>query len=367
MVDSNQQETTTAAAGQQEFTARLRQSPLEFWYREIDASGQEFGLDRFKGFHDGHRLVLGVVEIPDSCITDVAREDERLHLSWVDLETGQPEQATLRVYKRAAALKQAIDFGLSRRRFQAQLERQAAGGMGHACRSTICTHCQAQVFTFEPVEFAPQVYCGYCDALNTTIEVPGLNDVEKDYRICGRCGMYSRPQWFSITYFYFLVFHAGVHHKAVYCCAGCMRRSAWLMLLGNLPFLLGFPYAVVQFIRVYRDTNRRGIFARLDVANLLMQRGKIEPALEEYGKIIERHPVSAGVLFNIAVGLVKQGDYQAAQRTLEMAVENCSNYLPAQQMLSDLVNQTWQATARPFDDVAVAEGPDETGAAKLTD
>ncbi len=315
--------------------------PIEFWFREIDSKGVEVGLDRFRGFHDGNRLVLGIVEIPDTAIQDTICQGEHLKLTWLDPESGDQQRATIRVYKNVGQVKAAIDFGLSRRRFDKTLEFAAEKHVGHHCRQSECPHCQAKILTMETGEYAPQVYCEYCDSLFTTIQLEGistddLNRFEKNYRICDTCKMYSRPRQFSVAYFYFLIFHAGVHHKIKQCCPACMRRDAWLMLFGNLPFLLGIPFAITQLIRVYGDSIRKGPFRGLDEANALLRRGQVERALDKYAVIIERHPVNAGVLYNIALGLIAQKREASARETLEMALENCTNYPPVAAQLKAL-------------------------------
>ena len=107
------------------------------------------------------------------------------------------------------------------------------------------------------------------------------------------------------------------------------------MVFGNLFGLLGLPLAITQLTRVYRDAVKKGPFQGLDEANRLLRRGKVEKALDRYWKIIDRHPVSAGVLYNVALGLLARGDQDHARQTLEMALENCANYLPAQQVLGE--------------------------------
>ena len=115
-----------------------------------------------------------------------------------------------------------------------------------------------------------------------------------------------------------------------------MRPEAWKMTLGNLPGVLGMPLALTQLLRVYRDAIKKGPFQGLDKGNRLLKRGQVEKALEQYSKIIEKHPFSAGVLYNVAIGLLAQGDRVHATETLDMALQNCVNYAPAERMLSKL-------------------------------
>jgi len=151
--------------------------------------------------------------------------------------------------------------------------------------------------------------------------------------------MYSRPRKFAIFYFYFLVFTFGIHHDSTERCSGCMRKSAWKMVLGNLFGVLGLPFALMQLYRSYSTRSLTGQFQGLDTANLLAGRGKVEAALEKYDVIMDNAPENAGVKFNIALGLMIKRDYEHAQRMFEMSLDDCSNYWPAVNGLVDCLQK----------------------------
>lgn len=306
---------------------------VRFVFRELYLNRELVHFERDQGSHDGDRLAIGKMEIPDRDIRYVNRVDDQLHIGWDDVDLG-PRVVSMIIDADLAPVVAAVHYGLSRREFDQQLEHAASEGMGTRCRDAVCQHCSARILSVEDYPWAPQIYCKWCDSLNTTIDVAELGNLERDYRICPGCSMYSRPRKFTIAYFWFLIFHADVSHKVVHCCNDCMRPQAWKMVFGNLFGLLGMPLAMTQLVRVYRDSIKGGPFRDLDHANRLLKRGRVDRALDKYWKIVERHPVSSGVLYNVALGLLAQGDRSHARETLELALANCANYQPAQRLMA---------------------------------
>ena len=315
------------------------QRMVKFVFRELYQNKSLVHLERDRGFHDGQRLVIGSLEIPDRDIEYLNSVDDELHVGWQNLNKG-PMVVSMIVDTDRRLLVNAINFGLSRRVFAQQLDDAANQGLGTKCRDTICQYCLAKILSIEEYPWAPQVYCHYCDSLNTTIDVPDLNQIEKDFRICPECQLYSRPRQFTVAYFWFLFIHAEVSHRTVLCCNDCMRPQAWKMLFGNLFGVLGLPLAFTQLVRVHRDSIKRGPFQGLDEANRCLKKGRVDKALDRYWKIFERHPVSAGVLYNVAFGLISQGDHLHARETLELALQNCANYRPAQTLMATQITAT---------------------------
>jgi tetratricopeptide (TPR) repeat protein len=317
--------------------------------REFCLNNSLVRRERQGGFHDGTFLYLGSLEIPDRDIRFLQTSGRELHVGWDDRQQG-PQVASMIVDADIRPVVDAIHFGLSRRVADEQRQRLAAEGRGAEYRTAECRYCHAQILARDLPPWSPQVYCPWCDCLNTNdarLETPVT---EKDYRICPECGLYSRPRRFTVAYFWFLVFHAGVHHEVVECCGDCMRPRAWKMLFGNAFGVLGLPLTVTQLFRVYRDSARRGPFYRLNRANRLLKQGRIEQALDYYWQMVEGHPASAGILYNVALGLIARGDLTYARQTLELALEHCSNYRPAMQLLESLNEPSQPATAALFGD-----------------
>ena len=108
------------------------------------------------------------------------------------------------------------------------------------------------------------------------------------------------------------------------------------MLFGNAMFLLGVPVAMVQLIRSYGGSAAGKPFKGLDAGNINARKGKLENALAKYQVILQEVPASAGLKYNIAMALLQQGNQEKAVGALEMALRDCSNYVPAYQQLRQL-------------------------------
>jgi hypothetical protein len=317
--------------------------PVRFHFHDLRIDSKPVHDERSAGMHDGSWLVLGEFRIPDSQIVGFGTNESVIVLGFHDT-SGQHKLVQFVVYGRTEPVRDALNFGISRRDFATRLAQAAHEGRGRDVRETVCPYCHAKTLTMDRSQ-SPQVWCSYCDSLITTIPVDGLGNIEKDYRICPECKMYSRPRKFSEGYFYFLVVHAGVHHKEHFCCSGCMRPRVWKMLFGNLFGLLGMPLAITQWFRVYMDS-ARGMLRGLDSANRSLRRRRIDRAIARYSRIVEKHPFSAGVLYNLARGLLARNDLEHGRQTLELAVSNCANYAPAIALLAEL-NAKSRAAARP--------------------
>jgi thioredoxin-like negative regulator of GroEL len=112
-----------------------------------------------------------------------------------------------------------------------------------------------------------------------------------------------------------------------------MRGDAWKMLFGNLLFVIGVPVAIVQLLRSYGGSVVGGAFKGLDTANLKARKGDLLGALAGYRTILQRVPHSAGVKFNLGRALIDQHETARAAETLRLALDDCSNYAPAYQLL----------------------------------
>jgi len=195
------------------------------------------------------------------------------------------------------------------------------------------------------MEKTPQLYCHYCDSLITIENRQMAPPNEHDFRLCDECGLYSKPRKFTVFYFYFLLVVYGWRYRTTWRCPACMRNDAWLMLLGNLPFVLGVPVAIVQLIRSYGGSVSSPAFAGLDSANIKVTKGDISGAVKKYSEIVQRIPFCAGVKYNLATGLLRQKDLEHAKQTLLLALEDCSNYTPAFNALCHCYEQTGDQAA----------------------
>lgn len=300
---------------------------IEFKYKWFDESAIVTGHKTGVGSFDGRVLKIGELVVESSELYHFNAEGNVFFLGLIDDEGGF-QQVNVEVYGTdVKALEQDIHAGRTSSFANQERERLSQAGELQSYRDRVCPFCKSTILLTGLPE-SNQTYCEYCNTLFTADRNGPVND-ERYFRICEGCGMYSRPRQFAVFYFYFLVVTFGFHHDTTIRCSGCMRWSAWKMVVGNLFGLLGFPFALIQLYRAYSSDKLIGRFAGLDDANVLARRKKIDRALEKYDLIMQNVPENAGVKYNIAFGLLIKHDFESAQTMFEMALDDCSNYRPA--------------------------------------
>ena len=297
-------------------------------------------VEHGKGSYDGSYLRFADREIPIKSVAVFQAIGSAFVISYFDDE--ELITVNLEVYNTDVdKLARAIYASWSRSLAEAERTHLSKSGKLANYRDTDCPFCQSTIALTDLPE-TDQVYCNFCDTLYS-LDRSIIGQAEQNFRICEGCGMYSRPRKFAIVYFYFLVFTFGFHHDSVVRCSGCMRKSSWKMVLGNIFGLLGLPFALIQLYRSYSTRSLTGQFEGLDTANLMAGRGKIESALEKYDVIMDNAPENAGVKFNIALGLMIKKDYEHAQQMFELSLDDCSNYWPAVNGLLDSLRKQGKA------------------------
>ena len=314
---------------------------MEFKFHWLNDNGQATSVFRKKGSFDGDILILEEEEIPAEVIIDSACRDNRIALTV--LTADEEEQFTTLLIQLSSKheverLKKSLD--VTRSAFWAKQHHKelTEKGLGGTFRSDVCPECHATLI-LSNMPVTPQLYCHYCDSLSTVDPHEEPIPLEQDLRICEECGMYTRPQKFTIFYFYFLVVVYGFWSNPTWRCPPCMRGEAWKMFFGNLIFVLGVPVAIMQLIRSYGGSSVGGVFKGLDAGNIKARKGDLIGAVENYRTILGNVPVSAGVKYNIGMALLEQGNLEKAADTFEMALKDCTNYVPAYGQLLHLLEQ----------------------------
>ncbi len=315
----------------------LTHQPLEFKFHWLNDEGQTTTMFSKPGRLDGEVLTLEQLEVPVTAIVQSFARENRIAISVMTVDEQNPvAHLLIQPKSRKIADELKLHLDIARSRFWADHHREALRnkGLEHTYRDATCPVCNATLILTDMPE-SPQVYCHFCDSLSTiAVEKPVKN--EHAFKICEECGMYSQPRKFTIFYFYFLIFFYGFWSKPTWRCPACMRKEAWTMLLGNLPFLLGVPTAITQLVRCYGGDVVGGAFKGLDTGNIWARKGEVKRALDLYRRILERVPHSAGVKYNLAMALLAQGDHKRAADAFELALDDCTNYVPAYQQLRAL-------------------------------
>jgi hypothetical protein len=314
------------------------ENPFPFKFQWLNEQGEATSVFRKPGRFDGEFLVLEETEIPAAVIVHTEVRDQRMILAVLTGDDEEPLAHLLIMLTSASVaeeLKSALD--VTRSRFWAKHHRETLEkkGLGASYRDAVCPICEATL-VLSDMPRSPQLYCHFCDSLTTieTAEPPVSN--EHEFKICEECGMYSKPRKFTIFYFYFLLVIYGWWSKATWRCPVCMRKEAWKMFFGNLPFVIGVPVALTQLFRCYGGDLIGGPYKGLDTGNIRARKGDLGRALELYRGILERVPHSAGLKYNLGMSLLAQGDQERAADSFELALEDCSNYAPAYHQLTAL-------------------------------
>ncbi len=319
----------------------LTQQTLAFKFHWLNDQGQPTSMMRKKGHFEGETVTLEEAEIPAAVIVESAVRENKMAITAIAADE-QEEYVTMLIQlpskKVAEELKKRID--LARSAAWARHHRKALEdkGLGHTFRQEQCPRCTATLILSDMPE-SPQLYCHFCDSLSTID--PGADPIsqERDLRLCEECGMYTRPQKFTIFYFYFLLVVYGFSSRSTWRCPPCMRGEAWKMLFGNLIFVLGVPTAIWQLARSYGGSSVGGPFKGLDTGNIKARKGDLAGALESYRTILGKVPVSAGVKYNLGMALLAQGNKEKAADSFELALQDCTNYVPAYGQLCHLLQE----------------------------
>jgi hypothetical protein len=303
-------------------------SDLPFKFHWVDSNGQPAGFLAKKGCVSGDTITLDGTQIPIAAIAAADVRSQYLVLS-VAQKGGDVANIVVQTAK-AKTIKE--DLGRLRSAIWADMHHKELDerGLGHTFRQATCPVCGATL-DLTGKDDTPQISCGFCHTI-TTLQSPDgmpITEIERGYRLCDECGMYSVPRQFTIFYFYFLLFVYGWRSRTTWRCPGCMRGEAWKMLFGNLIFVLGVPTALIQLFRSYGGTDIGGLYPGLDAANLRATQGNLTGAIEAYQKILARRPVSAGVKFNIGRSFAMQDRLAEAATMFEYSLLDCGNYQPA--------------------------------------
>ena len=306
---------------------KFKSDIIEFKYTWNDKGEVISEFKSGSGSFDGSILKIGNIDIPVTDILSMSVDDHEFYFGIADDDNGTLPIIVEFYGTDVIQLEHAINASRSSALAGSERDRLTQSGKLANYRDHVCPFCKSTI-VLTNLPPTPQVYCNFCDTLFSVDQEPG-DEIERDFRICENCGMYSRPRKFAVFYFYFLIVTFGFHHDSIVRCSGCMRSSAWKMVLGNLFGLLGFPFALVQLYRSYSTKSLTGRFEGLDTANVLARRGNVDKALQRYDEIMDRVPENAGVKYNIGFGLMLKKDFGHAQEIFELSLDDCSNYWPA--------------------------------------
>lgn len=310
--------------------------PLTFKFRYMEGGSVAGGMLPLTGSFDGKTLTLAEETWPVKSIVATHLHERALTIA-IEHEDDWRSLVIAVSGEQPETVKRAIDGGRSNFEVALEQTRLIELGQGASFRSEPCPHCEASI-SLSRFADTPQCYCPYCETLFAIREPHRSHDLdsktlaqdlETKYRLCDECQMYSYPKKFRVFYFVFLFYYMHFSSEKTVRCPACMRWEAWKMFFANIFGLLGLPVAISALIHCYRGRVEKGPLKGLDDANLLANRGKIDRALDRYDLLMDNLPISAGIKFNIASGLMKQGDVPHAETMFLLSLEDCANYEPS--------------------------------------
>ncbi len=308
---------------------------FRFKFKELDANGQPTGLFSTKARITDTMLVLGTDEIPlHQVVGAFARAhnavvrwhtDGRVttHLAFRVTRGGQKKVLRLinQACSHACAMQHRDDLDLQ--------------GKADMFRNWTCPKCHSTV-DLSGREETPQTWCPYCDALFTLAGDAPYDEAK--FSCCEHCKLYSQPKVFTVFYFWHAIFVYGLRYRVMHMCNVCMRKEAWNMLLLNFLFVVGTIPSLYQLIRAYLGGSKLSArFWQLDSANAAVHKRDYQKASELYHRILEKHPHSAGVFYNLGQAQIKARNFSHAVSALTASLNACINYEPAYVALADLL------------------------------
>lgn len=316
----------------------MLEQEIEFKFKRLNDQGAETSMFNKKGRLTATSLILHKETIEINKIVKAIRRFDRLLLQLENgtviglVVRGKALVPLMENINRVSSLYWAVEE-------QNKLDQQ---GRGREFRIEPCTYCGSAI---QLTKFAhsEETYCGYCETVvkRDQAATPGESDDQQAMNVCDGCGYYSRPREFGTFYFYFLLIVYGFSHGKKFLCGGCCRGEAWKMFAANFIFLLGLPFAIIQLVRVYlADRGFTAGYAGLDKANLKARKGKTKDALERYESMIHEHGDSCGLRYNRGLALAESGSLAEAGVEFEKALDLCSNYGPAVELLAACYQQT---------------------------
>jgi hypothetical protein len=308
---------------------------FKFKFKFLNDKGQEAGFLSKKGQLREDALVLDEQAIPLALVAQTLAPLNRLvvvasldpggqNLVWrIALGAGRKGE------KLARKLKREIDQRVSLVRLTARREALEKVGRGAEFRTETCRHCGASIDLtgFAP---APQMYCSYCaSVVSADPDAPGATD-EADFRLCDKCGYYSRPAVFNSVVIVYVIAMVSWWSRRQAMCHTCMRKEAFITFLKNVPTLVGSPFAFARMIGAYAGgSSRSATFRELDAANKLARAGRIEAAETLYQTVLLRARHAAGVHYDRALGYSQVNDWNRCLDAINAAWADCANYSPA--------------------------------------
>ena len=186
---------------------------------------------------------------------------------------------------------------------------------------SICPVCEAKILTRD--KSCSYYYCNICNSILDA----NLENISNDnvFKQCSKCGYYERIRKYNKVYFLFFII-IRLRQEDVFFCDSCANKLGWKMLFCNFLFLLGIPFSIVVLIKA--KMGRSEEINKLSNGTKFCKRGDLQKAEEYYSDLFESYYEHPGLLFNLGLGALHNGDLDGSERYFQRALIACPGYTP---------------------------------------
>lgn len=299
---------------------------LKFKFKYVNHEGREEGFLQKQGEVTQDILRLDKEELPIAAIIKAETKFKRIIL-YLAQNSGEILPLVLSIAKNCDDVFKRVNSALSFKRAEARMESLTNAGRGESFNAVDCVHCSS-IIDLTELPNSPDVFCDYCETIQASDGTKRPTD--EKFRICDQCGFFGQPREFTVFYFYFLIVIYGWREQKVHMCSTCMRKEAWKMFFGNLLFILGVPFALIQLCRVYFGGSALSQeFKELDTTNTHAKQGKLVKAEQGYKKMLLKAKSTAGIHYNLGLLYSNAGKLDEAAQSFTASLQHCINYTPA--------------------------------------
>ncbi|MBX2841266.1 MAG: hypothetical protein KTR26_05815 [Flammeovirgaceae bacterium] len=195
-------------------------------------------------------------------------------------------------------------------------------------KSINCPVCDANI---NLTELVPSVfiYCHYCESVfdHYSNLIPG----GKEYRICPETGLFDRVKNYYEYQMYFNRYEFRFKLRKFFCgdtyVHFIFERNFWK----NFSLLIGVLPTAIEKIR--STSNRNQNYPELVKANIAALEGRIQEVEFLFDQMLMRNKNHPGLYLNLGIGYLEIEKKEKAGFNLKKALESCSNYQPALDLL----------------------------------
>lgn len=309
---------------------------FEFRFSRVNLeTGYVYDCDcgRIKGSFDGRVLDLSYERFQVSEI-EIARACDNAQAVIVPCNRNRPAVGIAANKEVIQKLIKNVNAAVSKLRADRKVSQVLAEGEENF-RTEVCPYCSSTV-ELTNFEVSPQVFCTYCFSLfqprhpNPTAAA-GMG-------FCKNCGLFDKLKWYRYTADIQTTMFGGTRYvvETSLLCQTCLKNKARGMCILAAIGVITMPIGIWLYRRTVKPQEMPPNLEKLKDANKLVaseKPDKIQQGQEIYQEILAKTRNNAGIRTNVAQAHLSKNDLRGAVVALEAALEDCSNFAPAANLL----------------------------------